>query len=276
MKQSKIAVQVQGACAEGNTFVQKFALVLFILLASFTLGFCQNLDTISVDQFAYSIEYPEGTITEGDTVELILHLGTEANSLESAAEFDIDIDLSSIAGYVEAPPVNYEESWFGSDGNLDKDISTDSALGRISIQGVRHEGQLISGWGELLRIKVVAGEDANEAAELVSGSGGIVMIDNLEMKGAAAEAVADAGRDCMEWLLYPNPATDRVRVEAAKAGEMLVDLIAPSGGVVFAGKPLEQGAMDIDLDGAGLAPGIYLIQIRNNEGCVKTRRVVFH
>jgi hypothetical protein len=74
--------------------------------------------------------------------------------------------------------------------------------------------------------------------------------------------------------VHPNPAGDflSVRFPGAAAGAMQVDLYAVTGRVIFSGREVSDGTLELDLN--GLSPGLYFLRVRDVKGRMGTVKFV--
>ncbi|MBK9451152.1 MAG: PKD domain-containing protein [Bacteroidetes bacterium] len=93
-------------------------------------------------------------------------------------------------------------------------------------------------------------------------------------------AAASPAESFTEWSIFPNPATDRIQVKVMmeRAGALRCKILDLSGRIMASEDAgiQSRGAHHFNLDVAGFAPGIYLLQVQTGMGSSTQKLVVAH
>lgn len=116
------------------------------------------------------------------------------------------------------------------------------------------------------RIDLSAYASSTEAVikfNYISGLGGSIYIDNIDMDDASVISVSEFDKS-VDFKLYPNPATDIVRFDFPDAQDDYLEVYDLSGVMVHSQSLVERGQQEIDL--SSLSRGYYLVKLFTSEG----------
>lgn len=259
---------VQGTGAEPLFYALKAGfMILFLLVwAAFTCP-AQTPDTLDIQNLSPQMEYTKAPLNAGDTLEIALHLGSPNDSVINAVGFLIQIELSNKAVQAVCEPFTSANSWLLDDGNhADTSYMDAAGTATLHLESIRTDTLKKSGFGEVLRFKVIADIAVDNPADLFNLSGGMVLVDNVEMKTAMPIV------DCPEWQLAPNPAHQEVRVVSDELANCAVELLNMQG------EKIQQVAMygrELALDIVERLPeGMYIVRMNDKAGCLETKKLM--
>ena len=74
-------------------------------------------------------------------------------------------------------------------------------------------------------------------------------------------------------MLYPNPASETVRIELTADNDFECKLISPQGAVVYS-EMFDASTSNINLNVSNLPKGVYVLQLINNEGVLTKKLII--
>lgn len=92
---------------------------------------------------------------------------------------------------------------------------------------------------------------------IAQGSGGhIGPLPNMQAAIGAVTALSSGKTEASTYVLYPNPASDKIYISGVRSDEATVEIADSLGQIVYSGRADEQG-----ISVSGLASGIYLVKV---------------
>ena len=230
---------------------------LIILLTTFCNVYGQSPKWIDLVAGQWEIDAPEGLFDSGDTIEYTLLLGDVNSPMNNLIAIELQLDL---ADYASPPSPFYLDttgSWMFEGTELDYSIDYTANLGRLDIIAERQDGSSASGDGKAFNFRLICSRNNIEAADLILDDGGIILVENIELKTASGNS------QTTEWGGKEIQPSGIVKMEACK-----IDLT---------GKLAVVGEWDTDgKDGPGLkglSPGLYVIFETFADGKVRSRKI---
>lgn len=251
--------------------------ILVLIISLFSLCMAQSTSWKSISNFAHEFHLPDTTINTGDTVTLQVKLGTSASPVAYAHAADLTIELSEDAEMPESFEVDLTGSWLFDDSNVQTTTSLNFSERKLLILAERTDNISREGNGLILSIRLVSAEDNVNAQDLIVASGGIILVENVDMR-IAPETNAD-------------PDEDLSGIAGAGGGDILVENIDMKMSPVFARREpairkqllyrvLADGRWHaMETENAELAlksqpPGLYILISWDDNGNRKVRKVL--
>lgn len=207
-----MAGAAQGAALAQASYARIFNSFYFRPLALLLWGLLLNLAVLQAQtthdilDFPFEIDFPEGTLAQGDTVLVTIRLGDDREQVDSLLGFNIFLKLSDKAEFAGAVPFDLQGSWLADDENVDSISGSDASSRKLTFKCDRNDGVFRSGAGEIFAITLVATEGNVDAESMVSSKGGLVVLDNTSFKQSLQEV--EAGLP----VVFPVPDHDIVNV----------------------------------------------------------------
>lgn len=267
MKAFKSPVGAQGATAEqfaiaqiSDQFTRIFGLVVLIAnlgcLASSI--FAQSYDTLDVSLYNFQITAPTGNLNQGESATFYIHIGTESEPVSNAVGFDIELTLGTDASFPTDPDFDLSNSWLLPSG-ADTTEFRDADEGTVRLLADRNDSETATGHGELFAFTVQSNANGVPAASLVTGGGGLIMVDNVGYKTAPqAESVFSSNP-----VLYPNPCQARLKFDWKGGKPLKMHLVSMTGQLIEVPvSDMDAGVMEV----SNLPSGMYQAVLQYPEG----------
>ncbi|MFN8393670.1 MAG: T9SS type A sorting domain-containing protein [Bacteroidia bacterium] len=227
-----------------------------MLLCAFALKInlaqAQNFREIDINDLGYSLDIPGVVLNAGQSVDVIINVGKANRPAHDAVGYKIWLQLSSNAQQPNTISPTATYGWLWETGSFMGSTKTNDVYNHTYSRLTKENG-----YGEVLRVQITAAVNGVWAPSLVQNVGGILIMDNIGIKGPEVERFA----------ITPNPCSDLAKVEIQGFQLERLDVINIQGQVV-----LTQGAM-ASLDMSALSPGTYFVSATDNKGRVRTVRV---
>lgn len=229
------------------------------------------------------------TIGTSAPLAIPIHLGTSLTPADSVYGVAMRISydknkIDSIAGVT----VDYSNSWLGTKGvNL---ITLDTNFydnGFIDVALVRNDGQMISGFGELLTLNVItidnlSGKSATYGALNVDFIKATIINLNEELrphnqiedsviiKGITSGLYEPLNANAIKVL--PNPNNGIFKIYSASK-DVVIEMYNLSGKLIDVSTNYSGGYFNVDMTNA--IPGMYILKIQN-ESSIVTKKVIIN
>jgi hypothetical protein len=265
----KYAPLVLGTSCPRCTFHTRLTIVACLLcafvLAAYSLP-AQSYASVNLRELGYVVSLPEVVLMEGESIEAIIEVGSAAAPVRSAIGYDIWVELSSEAKWTASLSPNMTNSWMAEPSIAATETHDAMAPNHYRYQFLKTDP--VDGSGRMLKLRLTANEDYVHTSHLIQKVGGLMQIDNLELRIAGSQPVAAA------LSIWPNPA-----IGAAKAQVQLYCKDAPVTSV----KLLNLGGVTLSsygptevLDLSTIAAGTYILQVTNQLGQVMHQKMVLY
>lgn len=259
----KIAVWATGTTHASLSPIQNiqnrlFFIVFGLFLAFFQQNaFAQNTIARDLQEVGYQLVVPNVVLSAGESVEVKVLVGKTGYPVADAMGFEFSIQLSAAAAASASLQPSMQASWMAEAGNALQESTSPDGTPEYTFTYERSDD--VNGEGEILRFHLVAAQNDVSAASLLSQSGGVLIVDNLDFRLAAPESGLK---------VWPNPSSNGIfNLACDGAGVEKVVVLGLDG------KCLRSfGAVDA-IDLGDLATGTYSLQITNQLGMTQQRIV---
>lgn len=275
MKQYVIAAQVAATRAY-RTLISVF--FLFSFASPVAVLQAQGYDSLPLPELPYQIQAPTGNFAIGDSLNFIFMLGDSHLSVNRAMGIEFQLTLNPSLQAPQSEIMDFSSSFLFDDSFYSNSSSFDPTTGKLSLSATRTDQQSRSGHGQLFRFTLVASEAIDSASVLVLSHGGMVMIDNLDMK-----RIAEGNQRVFEPLsgsnqpahLYPNPAQDHIFLEWGSQGPSQVEIRDLNGRLLLSQtlNPMTKPHR-IALESLPGKVAVYLLLLRYRDGRVFQQRFI--
>ena len=189
-------------------------IAIFILSIGNNLAFAGQWQTL--DEGEYSIYCPSGNYQTGDTIEYILELGDASNPFEDLSGVELQLTLADYAIVVSGMAPDTSDSWLFEGSEYTYSVEHSPHLRTLDILLERTDGGFETGHGNTFRFSLVCDRDNTESQELIESDGGIILVENIELKTSGGGAgFGDPFGEGINTAADDQP----VRVQAYKLGE---------------------------------------------------------
>lgn len=257
----------QGVPAARRSFAIVLTVSFFILHSPYAPA--QSTDSISVDSFYFQLQAAGGPYFAGDTIEFTCLLGKANAEVVRASGIELDIELSGLAKMPGTTSMDLSRSWLIDDPHFESSVTENASSLKLSVH--RTDGMHRTGGGEILRFSILAAQAVDSAGQLLETVGGMVMIENLDMKTMLEEVEEEGIQNENAFQLYPNPARERFFIRNQGEGEMRFEVLGMDGRLLDGGDLPVASLHAIDF---GSATGPAVIRIHFSDGEVTSRVVL--
>ncbi len=241
-----------------------------LLIITLTLSLCsvgnsygQDLGVEELSSFSHQIV---NVSNSGNTMTFVFELGTPSNEADHVAGYDITLDFPKLASDPDQVIVSVANSWVGSTSEGTLTSSYDAAANEINFEYLRNDSTGQNGSGELVTISVIREGGFSSTEFALAVDGGIIMVDNMDFKWHPGNEISQE----TSLNIYPNPASEYVKIETGSNTNHEISLFDLSGRAVR----LENGIGTYQLDLNGLQSGIYFIQVKSDDQLYRQQLVV--
>lgn len=226
---------VQALHARANQTTHALKAALATLLTLWVLHQPTNLAAqatleVPLSSFSSTTTCTGGTLMQGDSAILTFYLGTAVNPAQHVMGLRLQFTLSDDATL--ANPANFSTtgSWLFSDGYFDTDLDVNDD-GNLVLEVGRNNSLSKSGYGKVFTCKLICTTNNVAASSLVTATGGLVIVENVEMRQARPQ-----GHQQQTTRLDPEPASPAVNLTMQVADEpqtLAVPYPNPTKGTLF-------------------------------------------
>lgn len=221
--------------------------ILLFLCAGVPLA-AQHPSQVDVKAYGFKAIIPDVTLQAGETVEIELKIG---NWAEKVLGFQLKLELSALA----ATPVSLEPSmaglWITEPGVVAQEIHM---AAEPKVYTYTYDRSVpVSGEGTLLRLRLQALVSNVHAADLLTYAGGVLVVDNLDIRQAAPSTVPD-------FTVWPNPSKDIYQLSSNASPVVEATLLSREGRLLHT-----YGAV-ASIDLSDLPAGTYFLMASNQLG----------
>ena len=252
-----------------SLLIRRSAVVFFLLCSGF---FLKGQQVVFSEDFS---GFTTGTHTTPSTSDI-------SGSLDSrtaipgwtglkvySAGGEIKLGTSSITGWIETPSVNLAQG----DLILKFDISCwpgDASTVQVYLNGTPM-GNVISPSENFQRMTIPVPAGSASGKFKFEGLTKRFFLDNITVEKGNISSIILAGQSCRKLLIYPNPASDFVRIKNdGLSGK--IEIADISGRIV---KVIDQSGMDIyEISLEGFPSGIYIIRFISGRIIYTSRLIV--
>lgn len=242
LKLTNTATAAQGApTASLSSFLRSFLLLIVLFPA---LGACaqgQGPTWVSALEYGFDIQLPNDTLDAGDTTYAELHLDLPFHSADRLIGVDLYLELSGDAELPATFNADSSGSWVFGGTEITCDTEVRPLDRELKAFVLRNDSIGQNGLGMVLRIPIVAAKDNVSAADLLVDGGGLVLVDNVDMKTNAPST--------------PPAFTTVTRMDQAEGPAVVAEA---------------RGAIDL----AALPPGLYFIVETDANGKQRIRKIL--
>jgi hypothetical protein len=224
-------------------------IVLFwaiLLLPFWTMA--QSSSQIDVNEYGYKVTVPNVILDAGETVDIQLELGKNGEVVEHGMGFRFTIELSANADLTPSLSPSLDGSWIHESGVGLQESHGEGGNNEYVIRYDRDSP--VDGSGRTLTLTLKSAVNDVSAASLLSQSGGVLVVDNLDIRQAAPTTDS-------EIQVYPNPTNGVFQVRCGDEPAQQVQILSVNGQV------LRSFSANQQLDITDLSPGFYYVQICN-------------
>ena len=183
--------RVQGTCTVSSVLFSRLShIAIFILCCLPGLSRAQSGTWIDVQEYDFDIHLPNGTFDTGDTVYAEIHLDSPSNGSQIFRGVDINLELSGDAALPSQFDADFAGGWLLDSTDVDSSTEVRPLTRLMEVYAERLDGVGQSGAGLVLKVPIVCDADNVQASDLVVDGGGLVLVDNVDMKTAGPQGGA--------------------------------------------------------------------------------------
>lgn len=209
----------------------------------------------NVHNWTVTVEAPNVVLQSGQSATISILVGDAAMPVDDAVGYSLAIELDTSALASGSLKPSNADTWIESENVSISEVPPAAGSSTYTYNFSRDDQA--SGHGTVLQLVVKASENNTPASRLVKSVGGLMQIDNLDLR-TAAPAVTRA---------WPNPTRGLLQVEAA-GGLRSMQLIALDG------RTLASFGPESRIDLSTYPKGIYILRIENQLNQLTDERVV--
>lgn len=236
--------------------------VLLLLNCLFGLLSAQSPQWVTSTQHEFAIDSNADLLMEGDTFDLVVRLGSATEPASDVLGADFWCDLQKAVPVSTPVSIDLDQSWLFAVEDAEQSTWL---TGRLSTKLVRSDSSGQEGNGEVYRFSLVCIEDSMPASSVILDGGGMVMVDNVDLK---------RNPNNVENLLsaYPNPAHESIHVRPLPKEQQKFMLLDSWGRLVRGN--IDLVALNGQVDLSRVPPGAYFLVGTNPEGEPLTIRIM--
>lgn len=227
-------------------------LLLFGIALSASMAFAQNYREIDINDLGYSVDVPGVVLNAGQSVDVIVNVGKANRPAHDAVGYKIWLQVSSNAQLPNSISPSAQYGWLWEAGSYLGSAKTNDVYNHVYSRMTKENG-----WGEVLRVQVTAAVNGVWAPSLVQSVGGILIMDNVNIKPDEEVRLS----------VWPNPCGEFANIDLSGTQLAKVEVIDIQGQLVKS-----QGALFV-VDLSNLAPGNYFIAATDTKGAVYRSRI---
>jgi hypothetical protein len=238
-----------------------------------------------------SIEIPIDTVPNSTPISIPITLGTSAIPADSVYGVVMRISydptlIDSIAGIT----VDFSNSWLGTKGvdmiTLDTNFYNN---GQIDIGLVRNDGQMMSGFGELLTLNLITIDNLSGKGaffetltldfidtKIIDINEGL-KIHNQQLDSVIIKDITTGIENNFEanhLKIAPNPNSGNFRVYISDFDNSTIEIYNTIGQTINFKSTKQNGYFNIDL--TGVEKGLYFVRVNNSEKTTIIEKVIVH
>jgi hypothetical protein len=242
-----------------------FSWIMCILLITLSpqRAHAQYYDITDVKQLGFSVSVPDIILMEGETVEAVVSIGSVGSPVRGAVGFEIWVDVGDNGIVVPTLAPDMAGSWLAS-AMMPSESRTLGSVTRYTYTYVR--GVPTDGSGMVLRLHLKASKNYVNANTIIMQAGGMILIDNLELRTSGPRPVESAGV-----AVWPNPASANARsVQVRCSGQPALALSLYNLDGQLMGKFDPMQPMDL----TSFAAGAYLLHVVDAAGRTLPQKLI--
>lgn len=281
----------EGGIASTTTISWMCSLLISILLLPWTAmpSMAQAVFEINLSEFQYSVTVSGGTLDTDDVGTVSMTLGTSSLPVSEALGLRLDLTLSADAVLPSSPlDVTVSGSWLLGNASLSQGLTVERENRVMHLYLVRNDSMAQSGHGFVLSFPLVCGANGISASSLVEHDGGVVVVENVDLRLAQSPTAAPYQGTPTEDVLpspsgtaptapeawtglfsaspgfhwqpcHPNPTTGLLHVPLPGEGPWQLRMAGLDGR--HHSVPTMVGEHEAVVELAALAPGMYVLTI---------------
>jgi hypothetical protein len=251
--------EVPGTACTFDTIRKSMMILAWTLVAAICLPLqatAQSYSYVDVKDLGFSIEMPNVVLDEGEWVDAEIMIG-DGSDIVGAIGFELWLELGAEAQLPTSLQPSMTGSWMADPAVAVTETQPSSAA-PFTYKYDFERGSAVDGHGMVLKVRITAAEDDVETSRLVANAGGLMQIDNLELRTA-------------DLSVWPNPVAitsgSSLNVQHATATIAGSKVISLDGRLVATYGPLQE------LDLSALATGTYWLHVTLQSGEVMYRKL---
>lgn len=222
----------------------------------------QTYASKEIKDLGLTIETSHATLMEGQVAEITISVGSATQRVSRAIGFELWVDLSDYGTLLPSLSPDMQGSWMSATNCVLAESHDPLNPKRYCFRYRRTAAVDGSGW--VLKFQVRASKDNVDAAKIILAAGGIMQIDNLDLRQANPSL-----RPAIE--VWPNPASASNRLVSVRCGGE-----APAALVLSNLNGQSSTSFDPSqpMDLQNFASGTYLLLISSQDGQIFHQRIV--
>lgn len=237
--------------------------LLWLLLGMGLPTFGQTSE-VDLDDLEHEIFIPSGTFQTGDTVVIIVRLGTTSIPVNDVLGVELELELGTdVVPLGEEHRMDINNSLLFDEGTFDTLSSWDASTRLLLFEGERTDGNARTLEGEVFKVELkIEGTNVTDD-QIVVGNVGVAIFDDVSAKTTLPKQE-------VRRILFPNPAKDWVNLRLG--GEGTIRLVSANGETVSIKQVPDLSEFRLDL--SQFPAGSYSVWMQDPKGSEVQRLLI--
>ena len=254
-------------CRQGVNYAPLFTICICTLLLLYAGSMRGQASTAWVDsqEHYFTTSPASGTLNSGEGFDLLIQIGEATDPFDDLVGIDLWVKVDGAAPVDTPPELQTGNSWLlGSSDSLWSAWSGDT----LYVRGIRQDSTGQDGSGTVISIPMEVTDDQLNLSNLQLDGGGMVLVDNVDMKRGA-----DATEELFSRIdLWPNPVHEQAHIRRPRQLNVAYHLLNDRGQMVWQSE--RPAPEELTLDTGDLPTGMYYLIAIHEQGTSTMTKVL--